>query len=186
MRRIYLIKHASPQVQPNVPAETWQLSPSGIAEARQLATVARDWDIKSVYTSAEPKARATALLIGDEVACPVGVVDGLQEIRIDWIANSDEFSGQIREMLEHPAVPMRGAETAEAAAARFALAMQIVQQGELPAAVVAHGRILTAYLTQLLGIEDPFSFWRAIPMPAWACLDLAGPKLISGFVGVSQ
>lgn len=185
MRPVYLIKHASPQVQPNVPAESWQLSTTGVAEARQLATLARRWGIKSVYSSIEPKAQSTALLIGDELAHPVRVVDGLQEIRVGWIANSDEFSEHIRQILEHPSVPLRGAETAEDAAARFALAMQIVEQGELPAAVVAHGRVLTAYLTHLLGIDDPFAFWRAIPMPAWACLDLDGPRLISGFVGLA-
>ena len=42
---------------------------------------------------------------------------------------------------------------------------------------------MTAYLSQLLKLEDPFAFWRSIPMPGWACIDMdaAAPKLIAGF-----
>ncbi len=181
MRLVYLIKHASPAVQPNVPSNEWELSAQGIDEAKQLGLLARDWELASIYSSTEPKARATALLLADATGLTPRVVEGFEEIRIDWIANSDQYSGYIREVLEHPGASLRGTERAADAATRFAGAISIVDKGALPATVVAHGRVLTAYLTQLVGLEDPFAFWRAIAMPAWACLDLDGPKLISGF-----
>ena len=34
MRRIYFIRHATPAVQPNVPASEWPLADRGIEEAR--------------------------------------------------------------------------------------------------------------------------------------------------------
>ena len=34
MRNLYLIRHATPAVQPNVPAPDWPLSDRGIDEAR--------------------------------------------------------------------------------------------------------------------------------------------------------
>ncbi len=181
MALVYLIKHASPQVQPEVPAEEWLLSADGVAEAKRLGVEAQGWDLRAVYCSSEPKARSTGLLIADELRLPLRVAEGFEEIRIGWIGNADAYGERIREVLEQPAVAQRGTERASDAAERFASAMQIVAQAELPAAVVAHGRVLTAYLTNLLQLEDPYAFWRAMPMGGWARLDLTGPRLISGF-----
>ena len=187
MKLLYLIRHASPQIQPDVPARDWRLSERGIEEARELAAVAAGWALAAVYTSAEPKAQSTALLIAEASGVATGVVDGFEELRFDeWIGNADRFSEAVRAILERPDEPVRGAETAAAAAARFAAGIRIVEQGALPAAVVSHGRVLTAYLAQALRLDDPFALWRSMPMPGWACIDLDGPKLISGFQGLPE
>ena len=123
----------------------------------QLAVRARSWGVHAVYTSAEPKARSTALLLGDELLAPVHVVDGFEELRFDhWIANSDDFAESVHSILEQPALSFRGAETADAAAARFAAAIQIVASASFPAAVVSHGRVLSAWLARVLGPDAPF------------------------------
>jgi len=185
MRPVYLIRHASPNVQPNVPAADWTLSDRGIAEAERLAEEAQSWDLRALYTSAESKAKATALIIGDACGLDAGVVQGIEELRFDeWIGNADAFSAAVRSILEQPDTSMRGAERASAAAIRFADAMRIVEQGELPAAVVSHGRVMTAYLGRVLHLEDPFALWRSIPMPGWALLDLDGPQLVEEFRGL--
>lgn len=189
MERLYLIRHASPSVQPHAPSEQWTLSERGIEEARRLASIAASWGLAAVYSSVEPKAQATALIIGDAAGQPVRVVEGLQELRFDrWIANSDDFSEQVRNILEQPDVSVHGAERASAAATRFAAAVSIVAKGPFPAAIVSHGRVLTAYLAQLLALEDPFGLWRAIPMPGWACVDLDPPRpnLIEPFSGLAD
>jgi broad specificity phosphatase PhoE len=187
MRLLYLIRHASPQIQPEVPAREWRLSERGIAEARELAAIAAGWGLAAVYTSAEPKAQSTALLIAEASGLATGVVDGFEELRFDeWIGNADRFGEAVRAILERPDEPVRGAETAAAAAARFAAGVRIVAQGAQPAAVVSHGRVMTAYLAQVLRIDDAFGLWRAMPMPGWACIDLDGPKLISGFQGLPE
>ncbi len=187
MRRLYFVRHASPNIQPNVPSEQWTLSERGIEEARSLAKIAAGWNLAAVYSSVEPKAQSTALIIGDAVRHGVRVVDGLQELRFDrWIANADEFGEMIRDILEQPAVSAHGAERAITAAARFAAAIDMVTEGPFPAAVVSHGRVITAYLTQLLKLDDPFATWRSIPMPGWACVDTESPtpKLIAPFEGL--
>lgn len=187
MKHLYLIRHASPNIQPNVPSEQWTLSERGIEEARALAQIAAGWGLEAVYSSVEPKAQATALIIGDAVRHGVRVVDGFQELRFDrWIANADEFGEMIRDILEQPTVSVHGAERASAAAARFAAAVDLIAQGPFPAAVVSHGRVITAYLAQLLKLDDPFEIWRSIPMPGWACVDIEEPtpKLIAPFVGL--
>jgi broad specificity phosphatase PhoE len=187
VRLLYVIRHASPQIQPDVPARDWRLSERGIAEARALAAIAADWGLRAVYTSAEPKAQSTALLIAEASDVATGVVDGFEELRFDeWIGNSDRFGEAVRTILERPDEAMRGAETAAAAAARFATGVRIVEQGALPAAAVSHGRVLTAYLAQALRLDDPYALWRSMPMPGWACVDLDGPKLLSGFQGLPE
>ncbi len=187
MRTLYLVRHASPVLQPNVPAAEWTLSERGIAEAEQLAELARLWGLRTVYTSAEPKAKATALVLGEKCGLGAAVVDGLEELRFDeWIGNADAFSEAARAILEHPEVAYRGAERASAAAARFAAAVRIIEQGEFPAAVVSHGRVMTAYLAELLQIDDPFALWRSIPMPGWAVLDLDAPRLVAEFRGLNS
>jgi len=180
-RLVYLIKHASPSIEPNVRAERWRLSERGIEEARGLAEAAERWEVQSLYASSEPKASATALIIGERVGLTPSVVEGLEEIRINWIGNADEYSEFIRDVLEHPERSLRGTETAAAAARRFGAAMTIVTAGALPAAVVAHGRVLSAYLADLLALEDPFGFWRAMPMASWCCLDVDARKLRGEF-----
>jgi broad specificity phosphatase PhoE len=175
MRALYLIRHASPIVQPSEPPRDWQLSDRGIAEAQTLASTAADWGIEALYCSSEAKARGTALIIGDAIGLPPGVVDSFDELRMpDWIANADAFNDAVRSILEGDAPP-RGAESREDAARRFAQGVSIVAGGAMPAAVVSHGRILTAYLAQHRPLESAFDYWRAIPMPGWVRIDLDAP-----------
>jgi probable phosphoglycerate mutase len=173
MRLLYLIRHATPAVQPNVPAVEWPLSDRGIEEARGIAAKAEAWGLQALYASREAKARSTALVIGDAVGLPVNVVDGLEELRIDgWISNADAFADTVRRILEEPDVAMRGAERAADAAERFAGAIQIIEQGAFPAALASHGRVISAWLAASFGIDEPFAFWRSIPMPGWTAVDL--------------
>lgn len=184
MRLLHLLRHASPIIQPNMPATDWKLSDRGIEEARALGEIAATWNLRCLYSSAEGKAQATALLIGEAVGQPVRVVDGFEELRFDhWIGNSDEFADAVRQIIEHPDMSFRGAERAQSAAARFQRGVDIIEQDQFPAAVVSHGRILTAWLAERLALEDPWSLWRAMPMSGWSCLDLdaAAPALLRTF-----
>ncbi|HEY8171753.1 MAG TPA: histidine phosphatase family protein [Dehalococcoidia bacterium] len=186
MRTLYLVRHATPAIHPETPARDWTLSERGVTEAQALAGRAEGWGIEAVYSSSEAKARATALVIGDALGLPVHVVAAFDELRMpEWISNADEFNEAVRTVLTgandahipllEPLLDSRHAERASIAAGRFAEGVGIVEQAALPAAIVSHGRILTAFLTQLCGIEEPFEFWRSIPMPGWTSVDLDAP-----------
>ena len=176
MRSLYLVRHATPAVQPNTPAPEWPLSERGLEEARALGVTARTWGLRAVYASSERKAQSTALAMSESLALPVNVVDGFEELRIDgWIGNSSEFSETVQQILEQPDLSFQGAERAAAAAERFQRGIDIIAQGEFPAAIASHGRILTAWLSHTGRITDAFSFWRSIPMPGWAHIDLDRP-----------
>ena len=66
-----------------------------------IASAATEWGLEALYASSEPKARSTALIIGDAVGLSVNVADAFDEQRMnDWIANSDEFNELVRGILE--------------------------------------------------------------------------------------
>ena len=176
MRALYLIKHASPTIDPATPPEQWVLSERGRAESEALAAIAAGWGLAALYTSSEPKARSSGLVIGDAVGLAPTVVDGFEEIHTGWIANSDQYSEVIRDLLEHPDRQLRGVETAAGAAARFQAGVGLVANGPFPAAIVSHGRVLTAWLSSIGAIEEPFAYWRAMAMGSWTRIDLDAPK----------
>ena len=181
MRQLFLVRHASPVVQPDRPAREWPLSERGIEEAQALAKLAHVWEIEALYTSSEPKAQNTGLIIADELNLVAHVVDGFDELRMPaWIGNSDEFNDAVRAIFADSGEAPRGSERAEQAAARFADGVDLVAQGAFPAAIVSHGRVITAWLAQSIGLAEPFETWRTMPMPGWACIDLDAPKL--GFI----
>ena len=190
MRTLYLVRHASPVIQPGVPSREWTLSDRGVREARALAETAKEWGLRALYSSSEVKARATALIVGDALGLQVNVVDAFDELRIpEFIANADDFNEVVRAVLEErdiepprldPQIDQR-LESASAAAARFAEGVRIVEQGPFPAAIASHGRVLTAYLWASGRVSDPFAAWRAIPMPGWASVDLDGDGFLRPF-----
>lgn len=176
MRRLYLVRHASPMVQPDQPSREWVLSDRGIAEAQALATTGAAWGIEAVYCGSEPKMRATALILGDATGAPVHVVDAFDELRVaHWIGNSDAFNDLVRAILEDAPLP-RGVESAADAVARFARGLRLIETGPFPAAIVSGGRMLTSYLMRTRGVEEPFAYWRAIPFPGWTSIDLDAPR----------
>ncbi|MBF6598947.1 MAG: histidine phosphatase family protein [Dehalococcoidia bacterium] len=64
MARVYLIRHASPRIEPGLPPARWRLSPYGIEESRRLAAAAADSrGIEALYSSVKAKATATAAII---------------------------------------------------------------------------------------------------------------------------
>jgi broad specificity phosphatase PhoE len=189
MARIYIIRHASPAIQPTTPAVDWPLSERGVGEAQRLATIAAAWHLQALYASVEHKAQSTALIVGDACGLPVRSVEGLEELRFDaWIQNSDEFSEAVREILARPERSIRGAERADVAAQRFARAIDLVRDGPSPAAVVSHGRVITAWLAASGAVEDAFAIWRGIPMPGWCEVDVEAERvrLISPFEGLPR
>ena len=101
MRRLYFVRHASPNIQPGVPTREWSLSDRGVEEARTLARTAAAWGLRALYSSSEQKACNTALIIGDALGLQVDVVDAFDELRIpEWVGNSDEFNELVRAVLE--------------------------------------------------------------------------------------
>lgn len=177
MRRIYLVRHASPDVRADIDPRAWQLSGHGMQEARAVAALAAPWRPRAVYCSTEAKARATASVIAEATGLAPQPLAGLDELRIDrWIADAAEFADLVRRILTSPEKRVADAERASGAAARFEQALAIVAQQPMPAIVVSHGRVMAAYLATVVGSGRAFDIWRTMPAAGWAQLDLSGGR----------
>ena len=84
-RRVHLVRHGLPLVDPDRPASDWDLDPAAEHTVRELRASGRIPQDARWFTSPEPKARQTAALLTDR---PVEVVDALREqvrLHVGWI-----------------------------------------------------------------------------------------------------
>jgi broad specificity phosphatase PhoE len=188
-RLLYLVRHSLPRVEPDVPDVDWLLSSPGTEDSWALGRQARDWGLRALYSSPETRAFTTAVPIARTLGLPIQSLEGLRELRLaGWVGKTDEFHALVREVLSAPHLSAYGCEPARDAAARFQAAVDKIAAGPFPAAAVSHGRVLTAYLASVAPLHDPFAFWRSIPLPGWAVLDLDEPAagLVAPFVGLGD
>lgn len=81
-RRLVLIKHSHPQVEPHVTAAEWHLSEVGQARCALLAERLRSYDIQVLVASPESKAIETAELVGERLGLPSFTVLSLPDLRL--------------------------------------------------------------------------------------------------------
>jgi broad specificity phosphatase PhoE len=168
---VILVRHAMPEVRPEVPAERWELGEAGRAAARALARALPPAPF--VLSSDEPKARQTADAIvavgGGTLAIDAGLAEAGRPP--GWEA---DFRARAREYVggrEHA-----GWEPHAAVVARVDAAVRAGLRacGDTPLVVVGHGQALTLWLRDIGAIADAPRFWSELAFPdAWAA-DLAG------------
>lgn len=174
VRRLILVKHGRPQVDPATPPASWPLSDEGREAAVALAEKLKRFDPVAVVSSAEPKAVETALAMARALRLPASQDPGFGEQRNETGGFLDQvvFEALVEEMFRNPARLVLGEETGEAARLRFAEALDR-QMALHPAGalmVVAHGRVISLWAAEVLGLE---------PMGLWKSLDLATALVIS-------
>jgi len=175
--RLILVKHGEPVVAPYTPRSQWALSLEGreaaVALARKLAT----FSPRTLFASPERKAYDTAQAMGEVLGLSVQPDGDLQEHRADhnpFITTPGGIEALIEAALRDPDRLVMGEETGSSARARFAAAMnRISASGEGAKVVVAHGRIITFWLSARLGF-DPVPFWRRLGLGSAAVLSEDG------------
>ena len=164
MKRLLLIRHAQPLVAEGTPADDWPLTDKGRFDAGALVGRLADRSMTTiVYTSPERKARETAALAFPSVAAQVR--EQLREVKRPWYAKPKEFTHAVAEYLKGEVV--EGWESREDIAVRLASLTADSAPWERTV-VVTHGVLLTTWLHQVVGLEDPFGFWSNLRIPdAW-------------------
>src|SRR5207244_5114943 len=79
MRKLILIKHAKPLVDPAKPSQLWSLSDDGRQQARALAGQVAPLEPAIIISSDEPKAIETAQILADELKLPTEAAPDLHE-----------------------------------------------------------------------------------------------------------
>jgi len=178
MNRLFIVRHAEPEVDPSFPAAMWPLSASGRQAARALAFDLARWSPGFIVTSPERKALET----GNEMLAvlDLGVTsnDDLQEQglgTVPFLADPATFEVAVHEHFHDPLQAVLGDESSAASARRLEHALAgILAAGPSsngPLIVVTHGRILASFLSRLTG-KGAVSIWQSLRLPDAMMVDL--------------
>jgi broad specificity phosphatase PhoE len=182
MRRLILVRHAAPAVQPAIPARDWPLSSEGRLQAERLAArLTSLYAPPVIFSSPERKAVETAGLI----ACALGLkVERVTDLREHdrtgaGYLSADAFAASIARFFACPEELVFGRESAVQAGARFAAAVRALsaRTPDRDILLVTHGTVLTLYAVAVASVE-PLPFWRGLGMPAAVVLSLPDHRLL--------
>jgi broad specificity phosphatase PhoE len=175
MRKLILIKHAKPLVDPSKSAERWRLSDEGRQQALVLAEQIAAHQPAIIVSSDEPKAVETAQIIAQLLKVPQETRAGLHEHDRRNVPHmrSGEFISNLELFFRRPRDLVLGSETAEQAVDRFERAVKDALAGH-PAgnvAIVSHGTVI-ALLVQEYSERNGFQVWRDMGLPSYVMFDV--------------
>jgi broad specificity phosphatase PhoE len=179
-RRLILVKHAEPVVDPDVPPNHWELSEGGKVQSEVLAERLRRYRPAAVVTSEEPKAAQTARVVAERLSVAAAAFPGLHEHDRTGapFGTQAEFELAARGFFENPSEVVWGRESAEEARERFtgAVGAVLARHPTGDVVVVAHGTVITLFVSRFADL-DAFRFWRRLGMPSLCVLQLPGYEL---------
>ncbi|MDE2715611.1 MAG: phosphoglycerate mutase family protein [Chloroflexota bacterium] len=175
MRRLVLVKHSMPEIDPDKPASAWKLGEVGRGRAESLAAKLMEFNPCMIWSSREPKAIETAETVAGERGVPVEIAVGLEEHHRDnvpFLSSKDEFEEAVERFFLHPDELVLGMETANQARDRFAAAIdKVIGAGQTDSIVVTHGTVITLYVASVAGVQR-MGFWRRLGLPSYVVLTL--------------
>jgi broad specificity phosphatase PhoE len=181
MPHLILIKHAMPELIPEVPAAEWRLGEAGRRGSATLAERLRPYQPAAVVASQEPKARETGSIAATILGIPFATAEDLHEHDrrgVGWLT-AEVLDAKVAEFFAHPSELVMGREAAGAARERFAFAVDQVLAthplGNL--AIVAHGTVITLLVAAHNPVE-PFPLWKRLSCPSFVVLSLPDMALV--------
>ena len=175
MRRLVLVKHAMPEIEPDKPASSWKLGEVGRHRSELLAARLRGFSPQVISTSRERKAVETAEIVAKAFGVQASTVAGLEEhnrSNVPFFPKRDEFQRAVEHFFREPDQLVLGTETAEQALARFTCAIdQIISAGHADSVVITHGTVMTLYAARVAGVRQ-MCFWRRLGLPSFVVLTL--------------
>jgi broad specificity phosphatase PhoE len=179
MRRLFLIRHAAPAKDHDVPAREWALSPTGHADAERLAGILTPFAPamiipgvpEAIISSDELKAQQTAQPLADRLSMTVEVMAGLHEHErrtADYL-DDETFQATMTRFFAEPDTLVFGEETASQALARFSRAVEetLARHPEGDVIIVTHGTVMSLFVAAH-SIIKPMDFFS---VPDFTLLD---------------
>ncbi len=164
-RSLILVKHSLPALEPGVPSCEWLLSEVGRARCIPLAERLAAYRAAVVVASPEPKATETGQIVAARLDLPMEVIAGLHEndrTGLGWLGSA-ELEATIARFFAQPERRSMGNETAVGAVCARHPYETIV--------VVAHGAVITLFISRLTG-QEPFPLWKRLGLPSFIVLSL--------------
>ena len=182
MRRLVLVKHSMPEIDPDKPASAWKLGEVGRRHSELLASKLKEFSPDVIWSSKEPKAVETAEIVANELSVPVEIADGLEEHHrenVPFLSSKEEFEGAIERFFLCPDRLVLGRETANQARDRFAAAIdEVIDAGQTDSVIVTHGTVMSLYVASVASVQT-MEFWRRLGLPSYVVLTLPDMRIKS-------
>ncbi len=181
MRRLILVKHSSPQIDPAMPSHEWKLSDEGRRRCEALAERLKGFAPAAIVASEEPKAAQTAQLVAERLGLSWSTAPGLHEHDRSNvpIMPTPQFISSIALFFQKPTERVLGRETAEEALDRFSRGVEAVlarhTQGNV--VIVTHGTVLALLLEARCNVR-PFGLWRQLGQPGFVVVSIPEFELL--------
>ena len=174
MSQLLLVRHAQPEIQPDVPSNRWALNGQGRQQAVHTAEQLRAYRPEIIITSEEPKAVETGEIIADALDLSCRSAPGLHEhdrTGVPFFDDIAEFEAAVKRFFENSAEQVFGGESADDTKQRFVGAVQEVLEAypTQTVAIVAHGTVNTLF-AQAFNPVSPFELWQTWPLAGYAVL----------------
>jgi broad specificity phosphatase PhoE len=175
MPKLILVKHALPEVNPQVSSHRWVLSEEGRRRCGWLADELKTQKVSRLFSSLEPKALETAALVAVRTGFMMEPRPDLHENdRTGFgFVEQDELWQRFRMFFNQPTRLTIGEETADGAFERFAAAVRVIldkARGE-NIAVVTHGTVLTLFVARHNTHVPPFDLWASLGLPSYVIVE---------------
>lgn len=181
MRKLILVKHSVPQMDPNIPASRWHLSEEGRRRCVILAAKLAAHTPDCLISSTEPKAAETAEIVANALGKSWRTAEGLheQDRRHAGFLSTEEFEAALRRLFEHPQQLVFGQETADQAHRRFGEAVAEAAHccGARNITIFAHGTVIALFVARAAGL-DPFDLWKRLGLPAFVVMSLPNLQVL--------
>ena len=180
MRKLILIKHARPLVDPSKSSDLWDLSDEGREQAKGLASKIAPYQPAIIVSSEEPKAVQTAEIIAGDLKIKAASAPDLHEHDRSNVPHmrSGEFISHVELFFRKPNERVLGRESATEALGRFENAIDDVLAGhaEGDIAIVSHGTVIALFIEHHSD-RNGFAVWREMSLPSFAVFELPQMRL---------
>jgi broad specificity phosphatase PhoE len=185
--RLFLIRHAQVQIQPEQDAKEWRLSAAGQRQAEQLAILPLWDEVAQIVVSSEAKTRLTVAPVLAQRKLPVRVDTRFDEVaRPGWVG---DYAAQVQCAFAAPTQAAGEWEPAAVALARFqaGIADLCTHFAGATLALVGHGLTFSLYRAHLLGYDQVrFADWQNLKFAAVALVDPVANQLLEDFHPLPQ
>ena len=170
MGNLVFVKHAMPILNPDTPPKQWVLGESGKQDARKLGRhLKENYWFDMVYSSEEPKAVETAMMVAEILKVPTRCLADLNEIDrpAGPIVSREKHVEINRPLFVHRQEKVVGQESAEEALDRFEFGVNVILLSKPEnVLVISHGTVISLYTNKHNEDFLAFGLWQKL-----GCLD---------------